>query len=125
VVNTHRTFDLAAAAGHAAIEYLGHFVNLVFGEITVSPQIASHPTRWCKVPAIHVEQQVTAITRDIARIARGLVDLATDRATRALAAGASVEIKQETIVAVAQNGCQGGQETLHAIMRCKRALDVV
>jgi hypothetical protein len=45
VVNTPRTFDLAAAAGHAAIEYLGHFVNLVFGEITVSSQIASHPTR--------------------------------------------------------------------------------
>jgi hypothetical protein len=125
VVNSQRTFKVAALAGIAAIEQLGHLIDFLFGQGGAGQKLAPHPAGCGEVPPEHIQQKIGAVTGNIMRVARHLISLTTYRAAGAFGTGVSVNFKEETVVTMTQNRRKGGEELLDAVAGRERLFNVV
>ena len=119
VVDPHGALEMAAAAGGAVVERLGHLLDLVIGQARIAQQPRPQNARDGEVPPINGQQQLRAVARKVLLVARRQVDLALDGAARALRADADVVIQGQAVVGVLQDGGEGLQETAGAVLTSK------
>jgi hypothetical protein len=111
VVDAHGTFQTASAACRASVKSLGHGVDFRVAEKS-APEYFSveHPSQTEMAP-VDAQEEFGPVARHISGVSGRFIYRAHDGAAAAFGRQAGIDIEQETVIAVLQDGGKDLQES--------------
>jgi hypothetical protein len=115
MVDPHRTFEVASAAGVTGVESLGHLLDFLIRQPGIAQDAPPQNAGYGEMAAVYRQQQLGAMARNVARVAGRQINMTFGGAAGTFGADPDVMIEGQSVIGVFEDGRESFQKPLRTV----------